>query len=381
MTYFDNAATTYPKPDAVYSFMDDYYRNSGGSAGRGSYEMSYRAEEILHETRQLIKKLFNCQAKEVIFEPTATIALNMIIQGVIKSGAKRIYISPFEHNAVTRTLHHFEDNGQITVSELLVNKDFSYDIEGIGYQFDRNKPDFIIVSHASNVVGLVAPVEKIFSMGKKHGAITLVDMAQTAGLVDLNVGSELIDYAVFAGHKTLYGPTGASGFIMKKQAELQPIIFGGTGYDSANPDMPTELPERFEVGTINTASVAGLYASLKWIEDITIAEIRRKEIENRDKLIRILEKYDFIRIVGINSKSNYVGVVSTAFEGISSDVAESVLREHGISVRAGLQCAPNAHRFIGTFPEGTVRFSVGYFNDDTDFEKLCQALEHIEEAR
>ena len=239
MTYFDNAATTYPKPDAVYSFMDDYYRNSGGSAGRGSYEMSYRAEEILHETRQLIKKLFNCQAKEVIFEPTATIALNMIIQGVIKSGAKRIYISPFEHNAVTRTLHHFEDNGQITVSELLVNKDFSYDIEGIGYQFDRNKPDFIIVSHASNVVGLVAPVEKIFSMGKKHGAITLVDMAQTAGLVDLNVGSELIDYAVFAGHKTLYGPTGASGFIMKKQAELQPIIFGGTGYDSANPDMPT----------------------------------------------------------------------------------------------------------------------------------------------
>ena len=215
MTYFDNAATTYPKPECVYSFMDESYRNYGGNAGRGNYAIANTAKGIIEETRDLLKDLLHCPAKQVVFTPSATIAINMIIQGIIKTGAKTVYISPFEHNAVTRTLHHFEKSGVVDVMDLAVTDTLEYDLTRIRYQFEEVRPDFVIVSHASNVIGLVAPVESIFSLAKKFGAITLVDMAQTAGLVDLDVGLETIDFAVFAGHKTLMGPTGISGFIMK----------------------------------------------------------------------------------------------------------------------------------------------------------------------
>ena len=208
MAYFDNAATTYPKPECVYSFMDEFYRNHGGSAGRGNYALANSAKGVVEETRDLLKELLHCPAKQVIFTPTATIALNMIIQGVILMGVRNVYISPFEHNAVTRTLHCFEQSGQISVTVLSVSDSLQYDFPRIRYQFEGLKPDLIIISHASNVIGLVSPVEEIFSLGKTYGAVTLVDMAQTAGLVDLDVGLETVDFAVFAGHKTLMGPTG-----------------------------------------------------------------------------------------------------------------------------------------------------------------------------
>ena len=238
MAYFDNAATSYPKPDEVYTFMNSFCRTCGGNAGRGNYALANSAKGVIDETRSLIKELLHCPAKQVIFTPTATIALNIIIQGLIEKGVKSVYISPFEHNAVTRTLHHFEKSGLITVTELAVSKDLKYDFPRIRYQFDAERPDLIIVSHASNVIGLVAPVEEIFFLAKEYKAATVVDMAQTAGLVDLNAGLETIDFAVFAGHKTLLGPTGISGFIMKPDFELPPTLFGGTGYDSANQDMP-----------------------------------------------------------------------------------------------------------------------------------------------
>lgn len=265
MAYFDNAATSYPKPDEVYTFMNSFCRTCGGNAGRGNYALANSAKGVIDETRSLIKELLHCPAKQVIFTPTATIALNIIIQGLIEKGVKSVYISPFEHNAVTRTLHHFEKSGLITVTELAVSKDLKYDFPRIRYQFDAERPDLIIVSHASNVIGLVAPVEEIFFLAKEYKAATVVDMAQTAGLVDLNAGLETIDFAVFAGHKTLLGPTGISGFIMKPDFELPPTLFGGTGYDSANQDMPASLPEKYEMGTLNIAGVAGLNAALKWI--------------------------------------------------------------------------------------------------------------------
>lgn len=220
MAYFDNAATTYPKPDSVYSFMDEFYRNSGGSAGRGNYSLASSAKGLIDETRKLLQELLHCPAKQVVFTPTATIALNIIIQGIIATGVKNVYISPFEHNAVTRTLHHFEELGQIKVTQLSVSPSLEYDLERIKYQFDAVRPDFLIISHASNVIGLIAPAEEICTLAKNSGAITLVDMAQTAGLVDLNVGLEAIDFAVFAGHKTLLGPTGISGFIMNPAVKI-----------------------------------------------------------------------------------------------------------------------------------------------------------------
>ena len=378
MAYFDNAATTYPKPDSVYSFMDEFYRNSGGSAGRGNYSLASSAKGLIDETRKLLQELLHCPAKQVVFTPTATIALNIIIQGIIATGIKNVDISPFEHNAVTRTLHHFEELGQIKVTQLSVSPSLQYDLERIKYQFDAVRPDFLIMSHASNVIGLIAPAEEICTLAKNSGAITLVDMAQTAGLVDLNVGLEAIDFAVFAGHKTLLGPTGISGFIMNPAVNLPPVLFGGTGYDSANQNMPDSFPEKYEMGTLNIAGVAGLNAALKWIKDKGIDWVRQQEEINREKLLAILTEYDFLSVVGYNPECKYVGIVSCLMDGISSDSAGKIFSDRGISVRTGLQCAPKAHQFIGTYPAGTIRFSVNLMTADADFEALRYALDDIE---
>lgn len=379
MAYFDNAATTFPKPEAVYTFMSDFYRSNGASAGRGNYGASLSAGALIAETRQLLQELLHCQAKQVVFTPTATIALNIVLQGLVKMGVKEVYISPFEHNAVTRTLHAFEVSGQINVHKLVVSESMVYDLERIRYQFEEKRPDLIVVSHASNVFGLISPVEEIFRLGKQFDAYTVVDMAQTAGLVDCNVGSNVIDFAVFAGHKTLYGPTGISGFMMKPEINLPAVIFGGTGYESANQDMPISLPERYEMGTMNLIGVAGLHAALKWINDISISSLREKEAQNRQRLLEILDDYWFIKVVGNFPKNEYVGIVSCLIDGISSDSAGKLFDEVGIAVRTGLQCAPLAHEFAGTYPAGTIRFSVSYFTTEQDFQELISALDYIEE--
>lgn len=379
MAYFDNAATTYPKPEVVYSFMNDFYRNFGGSAGRGDYQLSNTAKGIIDETRSLLKSLFHCPSKKVIFEPSATISLNIIIQGLIENGVKNIYISPFEHNAVTRTLHHYEMQNRIKVFELNLNSDLSYDLTKIQYQFDQITPDLVIISHASNVIGLVAPVENIFSLAKRYKAVTLVDMAQTAGLIDINLGLETIDFAVFAGHKTLLGPTGISGFIMNPAVRLAPVIFGGTGYDSANQDMPNSIPERYEMGTLNIAGIAGLNAALRWIKQKGIDNLYLEEQHNRDKLIEVLSNYSFIRIIGNYPNNKYVGIVSCLFDGISSDSMGPILSERNVAVRTGLHCAPRAHSYLNTYPAGTVRFSVNTFTNDHDFQVLNDALDSIRE--
>lgn len=379
MAYFDNAATTYPKPGCVYSFMSDFYRNNGGNAGRGNYGIAQTAGNLIADTRNKIQELLHCPAKQVIFEPTATIALNIILQGLIKVGVRTIYISPFEHNAVTRTLNNFVKQGRITVTELKVKSDLEYDFTKIRYQFDEKKPDLVVVSHASNVIGLIAPVEEIFSLAKKYGAVTVVDMAQTAGLVDCNVGLDIFDFAVFAGHKTMYGPMGISGFVMKPSIDLPAVIFGGTGYESANQDMPESLPEKFEMGTLNIAGIAGLNAALEWIAEKSVDELFASEDEKRKRLLDLLNSYEFIKIIGNEKNRKYVGIVACVIDGISSDSAGNIFSEQGIAVRTGLQCAPLAHEFLGTYPAGTIRFSVNWFTSEQDFEKLKQVLNYIEE--
>ena len=379
MAYFDNAATTYPKPEVVYSYMDMFYRSNGASAGRGKYGASVSAGALIAETRQLIQDLMHCQAKQVVFTPTATVALNIVLQGLIRSGVKEIYISPFEHNAVTRTLHSYSESGQINVHKLAVTDDMVYDIQRIRYQFESEKPDLVIISHASNVFGLIAPIEDIFKLSKQFNAYTVADMAQTAGLVDCNVGSSVFDFAIFAGHKTLYGPTGISGFIMKPEIDLPSVIYGGTGYESANQNMPRSLPERFEMGTMNISGIAGLNAALKWIDEISISNLREKETRNRLRLLEILDNYCFIKVIGNYPQNNYVGIVSCVIDGISSDSAGQIFDKAGIAVRTGLQCAPLAHEFMKTYPAGTIRFSVSYFTTEQDFQELIQALDYIEE--
>ena len=380
MAYFDNAATTFPKPECVYTAMDQFYRQSGGSAGRGNYALAANAGELIADTRKRLQNLLHAPAKQVIFAPTATIALNMILQGVIQVGVRNVYITPFEHNAVTRVLQHYEVIGTISVKTLSVNELLEYDLERIKYQFDEDKPDLLIMSHASNVIGLVAPVEAVCSLAKNYDAVTVIDMAQTAGLVDLNVGLEAIDFAVFAGHKTLYGPTGMSGFLMKPDFPLPPILFGGTGYDSANQDMPSSLPERYEMGTMNISGMAGLNAALRWIEETSVEAIRQQEQSNRERLLKIIGEHSFLSIIGNQPAREYAGIVSCLMEGISSDSAGVIFGERNIAIRSGLQCAPKAHQFLGTYPTGTIRFSVNYFTNESDFEELKQAIDDLEES-
>ena len=377
MAYFDNAATTYPKPETVYRFMDEFYRSGGGSAGRGNYKMALSSGKLIADTRQAIKDLLHCPAKQVVFTPTATIALNIIIQGMIETGIRNVYISPFEHNAVTRVLHHFEQMQKIKVRQIIVTDDLKYDLQKIRYQFDECKPDMVIVSHASNVIGLISPVEEIFSLAKKYNATTLLDMAQTAGLIDTNIGLNVFDFAVFAGHKTLYGPTGISGFVMNPAVRFPAVIFGGTGYESGNQNMPENIPEKYEMGTLNISGIAGLNAALQWIKEIGIEALWIQEEENRKKLINMLSEYDFISIIGNTDGRKYAGIVSCLIDGISSDSAGGIFDQHGISVRTGLQCAPLAHQFLGTYPAGTIRFSVNYFTSNDDYRELQDALDYI----
>ena len=377
MAYFDNAATTFPKPECVYSFADKFYRTIGGNAGRGIYAQAAASNRLIDETRNLLAEIFHCGSKQVIFLPSATFALNVIIQGVILRGAKNVYVSPFEHNAVTRTLHRFAERGLITVTELTVTDTLEFDMRGIRRQFENLRPNFLIVNHASNVIGLIAPVEKICALAKTFGATTLVDMAQTAGLVDLNVGLETIDFAVFAGHKTLFAPTGTGGFVMNPAVELEPILFGGTGFDSANQNLPDTLPERFEVGTLNISGLAGLNAALKWIIRQTTAKLFRDEQIARRRLLTLLSEYPFMKIVGNVDGRDYVGIVSCVIDGVDSVTAGELFSARGIAVRAGLHCAPFAHKFLGTMPDGTIRFSVNCMTTDEDFAELQSALDDI----
>lgn len=380
MAYFDNAATTYPKPKDVYEFMDNFYRNYGGSYARGSYNSENPIINIVSNTRAKMKEVLNVRNKAVVFTATATIALNMIIQGLIKNNKvkKNIYISSFEHNAVTRILEYYKNKGDIEIDILEIENNYSYNLEKLRYQFDKKKPDILIISHASNVTGVIAPVEELAILAKEYSSFTVIDMSQTAGLLNINLNLEAIDFAVFAGHKTLYAPTGISGFFIKESIELETVLFGGTGYDSANLEMPNSIPERYEIGTLNLQAIAGLNASLKWIEQIGINNLYQKELENRNKIKKILKKYDFIKIIGDNEEANYVGIISFVIDNISSDSMAPIFSQKNIIVRTGLHCAPLAHKFLDTFPTGTIRLSTSYFTNEKDFEELIILLDYIE---
>lgn len=375
--YFNNAATTFPKPEEVYSFVDKFYRESGVNSGRGQ---NNSASKLTQDTRNLILELFHCPTKKVVFTPSATEAINIILQGLSVMDNYNIYVSPFEHNAVTRVLNHLQGLYKLNIITLSVNeKELTYDLEKINYQFAETKPNIVIISHASNVCGVVAPINEICEISHQYGSINVIDMCQTAGLIDKDLSSNIYDFAVFAGHKTLYATFGIAGFICNGDIKPKPLIYGGAGIDSANPNVPDTIPERYEVGSQNIMAIAGLYAALNWIKKTGIDHIYAKEKENHDKLISILSKYDNIKIITPLEATETVGVVSCIFDGYSSDNIGQILSDLGIEVRTGLHCAPSAHRFLGTFPAGTVRFSVSYFNTDYDFAKLRQALDYIGE--
>ena len=380
IAYFDNAATTFPKPEKVYQTLDSFYRTYGVNVGRGQHRLANQARLLVEDTRERLLKLFDCNHNQkVILTPSATESLNVILQGLPWRNNMNVYISPFEHNAVTRILHHLSKTYHFDLHQLSVEPlSLSYDLEQIKYQFQDNLPHLVVISHGSNVCGAVAPIKEIFEQAKLYEAITITDMAQTAGLLNTSLSNVKSDFTVFAGHKTLFGPLGVGGFIMDNTIKLKPLLYGGTGVDSANQDLPETLPERFEVGSPNVSAIAGLNAALQWIEETTIDSILKKEHENRSQLVNILKKYDNIKTF-LPNESNSIGVVSSIFDDYGSDSIGKVLDKYHVAVRTGLHCSPTAHQFLKTFPGGTVRFSVSYFTNEEDFEMLGEALDFIEE--
>lgn len=380
IAYFDNAATTFPKPEEVYSFMDEFYRECGVNVGRGQYKLASKASSLVNDTRTQLLELMHAPNKKVVFTHTATEAINLILQGLPMADNYTIYISPFEHNAVTRVVARLAARYRLTVQTLAFDKDTcTYDLERIRLQFAAKKPNIVVISHASNVFGIVAPIHEICALSKPHGAINVVDMCQTAGLLDTDLSSNSIDFGVFAGHKTLYGPLGVAGFICSEQIEMTPLIYGGTGVDSQNQSMPDTIPERYEAASPNIHAISGLYAALKWAKERGINSIYAAEKKNHERLLEILSCYDNIRILSPVNQTNCIGVVSCVFNGFSSDNVGQILSENDIAVRTGLHCAPSAHLFWGSSPAGTVRFSVGYFTNTKDFERLGNTLQLIDD--
>ena len=377
--YFDNAATTFPKPEEVYRFTDHFYRECGVNVGRGQHKLAAQAALMVKETRNGLLELFHCSNKKIVFTHTATEALNLILRGLNIGNDYNVYISPFEHNAVTRVLYALEGVYRINIIQIAFDKNtMQYDMARIKNQFSEKKPHWMIVSHASNVCGVVAPIHELSNLSKKYGAINIIDMCQTAGLIDTDLSSDNIDFAVFAGHKTLYAPLGVAGIISSFSIKLNPLIYGGTGVESANQSLPETIPERYEVASPDVMAISGLHAALNWISKTSIRNIYQAEQHNYLRLIEILKQYSNIKVVSCG-QADCIGVVSCVFDGYSSDNIGQILSNHNVAVRTGLHCAPAAHKFLGTFPAGTVRFSVSYFNSDKDFEILSEALNYIEQ--
>ena len=379
MYYFDNAATTYPKPNGVYEFMNSFYRDYGVNVSRGQYKESSIAANIVRETRDLVLNLFHANGDyEIVFTPSSTIAMNTILFGQKWNENDVVFITRFEHNAVLRTLEQIKRRYNIKIKYIEPDKNsLEYDLNAIKTQFIIDKPKLVVMNHASNSFGFIFPIEDVSKLAHEVSAKTVIDMSQTAGLIDTTIVNHF-DYVIFAGHKTLYAPTGIAGFVLKKTDNLKTFIFGGTGVDSANINMPTNIPDRFEAGSPNIMAIAGLNASLKWINAIGINAIFDKEKEKFNKLLQILSTYNNIKTF-VHPSFKQVGIIASIFDTYPCENIGIVMSEHDIAVRTGLHCAPDSHKFMGTYPSGTVRFSISYFTNEDDFKRLVEVLDYIKE--
>ena len=374
--YLDNAATTFPKPECVYEKMDFINRNLAVNSGRGSYKLSRLASEIIKECRENIASLLNIQnSNKVIYTPSATIAINQILGGINWGCVNNIYVSPFEHNAIMRTLHLLQKEYNFEINIIPFDPTtFRLDERKLKILVAEKKADVIMLSHISNVTGFILPIKRIYEIAKDEDTITVIDASQSAGLVNLEVND--YDFLVFAGHKTLYGPFGIAGFIKNTNIELNEFIVGGTGSDSKNLEMPSELPGRYEAGSYNIQAIAGLNESIKWIRSNGIENIKIKEQKLTEFLVKELQLIDELEIYVPEDSKEHIGIVSFNVDGFdASEFADILDEEFNISVRAGHHCAPNIGEFLGgQAEEGLIRVSLSYFSGREDIIALKDAI-------
>ena len=376
--YLDNASTTFPKAPNVASAMADYITNCGININRGSYSLAYDVEDTIYTTRQRLHTSFNGHdPSHVIFTQNVTMSLNMVIKGLLKAG-DHVLVSSMEHNAVMRPLTQLLDKG-ITFDTIPCDSTGSIQMDSIE-PLIRPNTVAMIINHASNVCGTIQPLELIGPICKAHNLQFIVDAAQTAGVIPIDVKACHIDALCFTGHKGLLGPQGIGGIILTKEMAqtLTPLIAGGTGSFSHLETMPTHMPDTFESGTLNLPGIIGLNEGLSYIESVGMENIHNHELALSKTFLEGLQDIEHINVIGKQNLQDRTAVVSITIDGMdAASIAYELESTYHIMTRVGLHCAPRAHQTLGTYPEGTVRFSFGYANTLEDVETALSALNTI----
>lgn len=380
--YLDNAATSWPKPPAVGRAMADFLDSVGATPGRSGHRLSVQAGREVYLARESLARLFNlADPLRLVFAPNATAALNLAIHGLLASG-DHVVTSGLEHNSVMRPLHELQWRGiEFTVVPCSSTGELA--AEAVEKALRRNTT-LIVLNHASNVTGGLLPVAGVGAIARRHGLLLLVDAAQTAGCHPIDMQSDGIDLLAFTGHKSLLGPQGTGGLAIGKRVDVNsfsPLLTGGTGSRSELEEQPAFLPDKFESGTPNAVGIVGLAAGLHFVQERGVNEIRTREMGLRRILVDGLRQIRGARIYGPTDAAQTTATLSFTLAGLTpSEVGLALDDEHGICCRVGLHCAPRAHRTIGTFPQGTVRLSPGYFNTRAQMLSTVEAVARMAAA-
>lgn len=380
--YLDQASTSFPKAPGVAQAMMDYLTMNGVNVNRGCYSSAYSAEEVIYETRQLLAELFHfSKCKNAIFTPNVTTSLNFILKGFLKPG-DHILVSAMEHNAVMRPVVQLASLG-ISFDRIPCRTDGSMILEKVE-ELIRPEAKAIVTLHASNVCGTRMPLDALGEICQRHQLYFVVDSAQTAGIVPINMDKMHIDALAFTGHKGLRGPQGTGGFLVSQELaeQMEPLISGGTGSVSHTEEIPDFMPDRFESGTPNLPGIYGLHEALLFLKTHSLQAINEKELSLTGYFLEQLQALDdtgrHIRIIGKKDLTDRNAVVSIQTPEIDmSQVAWQLDNEYGVMTRVGLHCAPNAHKTLGTYPAGTIRFSFGPENTKNELDFAIQGLKKI----
>lgn len=379
MIYFDNAATSYPKPKEAAEAILYFMNHIGASPGRSGHRLSIEAGRILYQCRENLAELFHvADPLRIVFTSNATESINLSLKGFLHSG-DQVITSSMEHNSVMRPLRELEKNG-VQVQVIPCSVDGSLNPDDVEKSINKNTA-LIVLNHASNVTGTLLPIGQVGQIARKYNILFLVDAAQTAGSYPLDMDKDHIDLLAFTGHKSLFGPTGTGGLVFGKKVaihKITPLKTGGTGSRSESENHPVFLPDLYESGTPNIAGIAGLNAGVSYILAKGIRDIHHYELDLCQELISCLKEIPGVTVYGKDANEERSPVVSFTVSGQSpSDIGLKLDEKYDVMCRVGLHCAPAAHKTIGTFPVGTVRFSLGIFNTIEDIEKAVNAVRKI----
>lgn len=382
MIYLDNSATTFPKPEEVYRYMDAFYRKNGVNPGRSGFDAAIETEEVVAGTRKLLTELFNGDdPNRLTFSYNASDSLNMVLQGLAVKG-DHVITTMLEHNSVLRPLHHLVIEGIAEVTHIPFDNQGFIDPDDIRRAI-RNNTKMVVVNHCSNVIGTVQPLAEIGRICKNAGVLFVVDASQSAGAIPIDMKTMGIDVVVFTGHKCLMGPTGIGGSYVMEHVPVRYTRYGGTGVRSAQKTHLEEFPYRLECGTLNIVGVAGLYAGVRWVLEQGIESLHAKEMALWEQLRKGLQQIGNVVTYCAASPENRNPVLSLNISGFDSgDVGTMLDVDYNIACRTGLQCAPLVHERLGTDKiHGTVRLSIGPFNTTEHIDQALQAIADIASLR